>query len=870
MKVLVTGGTGFIGSALLRHLLSANYEVRILARHKKNRFLIEDLDVEIFEGDITNAASVDRAVNGCQAVFDLASVYAFYPFWDRQAKSLYKINVQGTVNMLNAALKYKVQKFIHTSTIATIGKEEDGLPSNENTGFQFAKAIHYARSKYLAEQEVLNYCKKGLPAVILNPAIAIGERDYKPTPSGRIIVNYLNRRYPGYFDTTWAVADVDDVARAHISAIDNGRVGERYILCNRKHYTLREVFSFLEKISGIKAPAIKISYPLLLGFSYVEELLSYTLLKKRPVMPSEGVRFCRMTAVYDNSKALKELHYNPTPFEETLSKAVSWYRKNGYIEPRGFFRIKPDGSPKVRFIMQKLRMHKYTDKLSVDTLVFYFCVLLLQLVQKMGIKAGFDGWRKTTQSYLRTEHSKFMLTAFRLDFWSDLTGSSRAFEAAKDHLIERLSAFMRQQPQFYWKISWHKFYAQRKKIEYCDLASVEFAENGSLKSIKVFFVENLSDELQKILVSGIIKNYNETRNVNDKKRPLALKNELDIWLLTHPQFAQEELRHQAQNFIDRVISSTFIQFEELPKSAEALEEKRFKPPCFIKSKHPGFGLLNIMCRFTADFKEADLWFQYSHMVVDGVPMQEILNSLKRQWGKCGELKFIAPDKLHNSVPELCSTRDTKKGVYQLNDFVDFQSFIRMRRQLNKRYSNQLKGNITVAALFIWELSKYPVFEDIKFAVPVDLRATKDRERTVGFVFIRPSSFLDKDRLDKGFIKFQLEFNRQIKNTVRRRSESYKLLEGYALLPPFSFSATTRFMRPGLSDFVGTLGVTIIKKADLFIGPFSDVHTDGFIAISNLLVPAQDNSRVCSVSIKGPRKKIEAYMKAIKEVAAISI
>src|SRR3989338_248488 len=173
MKVLVTGATGFIVSAIVRHLLSAGYEVRILARTRGNRRLLDGLDVEIFAGNVTSPAAVASAVKECSVVIDAASVYAFYPFWEKQARAMYRINVQGTRNMLNAALQNRVERFIYTSTIATIGQNRDGKPSTEDTPFDRKSASHYARSKFMAEQEVLDCCRKGLNAVILNPAIVI-------------------------------------------------------------------------------------------------------------------------------------------------------------------------------------------------------------------------------------------------------------------------------------------------------------------------------------------------------------------------------------------------------------------------------------------------------------------------------------------------------------------------------------------------------------------------------------------------------------------------------------------------------------------------------------------------------------------------
>jgi len=335
MKVLVTGGTGFVGMALVKHLIRSGYNVRLLARNKTNKFLPAGSDVEIVEGDIISSDDVSRAVKGCSVVFNVAGGYYFYPFWEREAKALYDVNVGGTVNMLKRALEHGVERFIHTSTVATLGKRPDGKPSDENTEIDLKGADHYARSKYLAEQEVLKYCKKGLPAVILNPAVVFGEGDHKPTPSGEIICKFLNRSYPGFFETTWAVADVNDVAQAHIAAISQGKVGERYIICDRRHYSMKEIFSLLEEISGIKAPKIKFPISLLMAFVYVDEFFSRKILKKKPLMPVEGVKHCRKSIIFDSSKAAGELGYSARPFRDSLADAVAWYQKNGYVGLRG-------------------------------------------------------------------------------------------------------------------------------------------------------------------------------------------------------------------------------------------------------------------------------------------------------------------------------------------------------------------------------------------------------------------------------------------------------------------------------------------------------------------------------------------------------
>lgn len=871
MKILVTGGNGFVGTTLVKHLVDANYKVRVLAHHKKNLFHLEGLDIEVINGDITQPEITEKAVRGCSVIFNLASVYAFYPFWEKTAKALYKINVHGTTNILNAAFKNGVERFIHTSTIATIGKRPNGSPSDEKTGFDFQDTSHYARSKYLAEQEVFKFHRKGLPIIILNPGIVIGQGDYKPTPSGEVIVNFLNRKYPAYFDTLWPIADVDDVARAHIAALRSGKPGERYILCDKTHYSLRDSFTLLEEISGKRAPYLKIPYPLLMAFVYTDEFLSYHIFKKRPLMPTEGVKFCKMSITYDNSKAVSELGYSATPVRETLTKAVLWYRKNGYIEPSGFLRFKVRGSKKVVFIIKKLKINALVDKLNPGTIVFFFIVKFLTLLTRIGFKPKEDGWRKVTQSYLRTEKCKFALAVFRLDLWSDSkTTDRRTLELAKKHLIERLASFLQQHPSTHWQLCWKRFSAQRQEKHSIDIVHVKFHKNGTLESLVPYLdPENtidISSQLQDTLVKGIVKGYNKTKDLPDKIRPLILKRQMGKWLLSKPELNTPGINDRSRSFIDRVLSAAYISFEKLTATSFDMHEKRFQAPSFIKYKHPGFGFLNILCRFTSDLREADLWIQFSHVPIDGVPMQEVLRDLKRRWGVCGDFRFPSPGSKQKSTLELCSTKNAKRETYIINDFVDFRPFLKYRRELNRNYAHRLQGGITTAALLMWKLSTYRVFEDIKFAVPVDLRATTHRERTLGFVFMRPNIYFDRYRPDRGFLKFQQEFNQQLRATWKRRSESYKLLDSYSLASPAVYSLTSKLLSSVIGEFVGTLGLTIIKKADLFIAPLSDIHKDGFIAISNFFNVAEDGKKVCSVSIKGPKDKIEQYLEAIKEVA----
>ncbi|HOW59490.1 MAG TPA: NAD-dependent epimerase/dehydratase family protein [Candidatus Omnitrophota bacterium] len=332
-KVLVTGATGFVGSALVRALLKHGNEVHVLVRQRGPSFSnLEGLHVVPHFGDIQSIDSLKEAMKGIKVVYHTAAVYQFFPWWKKTELPIYKVNLEGTKNVVECAKEAGVKKMVYTSSIITIGKSPGKELSDETTPFSASQLnSHYARSKYETEQWVLEEAKKGFPVVIVNPGIVFGERDSKPTPSGEIIVKFLNRKYPGYVDFVWCTADVDDVAEGHIQAAEKGRIGERYILCNNEHYSLEELFRFLEDISGLKRPRIKFPVFIMKVFVYVDEWLA-RFIKRQPLMPSEGLKFCSMLLKCSNAKAVKELGYRTTSIEETLAKAVRWYRDHGYVK----------------------------------------------------------------------------------------------------------------------------------------------------------------------------------------------------------------------------------------------------------------------------------------------------------------------------------------------------------------------------------------------------------------------------------------------------------------------------------------------------------------------------------------------------------
>ena len=325
---LVTGASGFVGSALARKLVAAGHRGKVLLRPTSDHRNVEDLPVEIAEGDLTDPPSLERALAGCDSLFHAA---ADYRLWTRNPESLYQSNVNGTLNIMQAALKSGVKRIVYTSSVATLGLNADGTPADENTPVTFADMIgHYKRSKFLAEAEVKKLVREqGLPAVIVNPSTPVGPRDIKPTPTGRMVLDAACGRTPAYVDTGLNLVHVDDVAEGHWLAYERGKIGERYIL-GARNMTLREILTAVAKITGNKPPRVKLPHNLVLPIAYLSEAWAWLTNGSEPRATVDGVRLSKKYMYFSIEKARRELGYNPREVEEALKDAVEWFRTNGY------------------------------------------------------------------------------------------------------------------------------------------------------------------------------------------------------------------------------------------------------------------------------------------------------------------------------------------------------------------------------------------------------------------------------------------------------------------------------------------------------------------------------------------------------------
>jgi dihydroflavonol-4-reductase len=331
-KAMLTGATGFVGGALFRELLRRNWEVRVLVRATSDRRNLEGYErrFECITGDIADRESVRRAMDGCDTVFHVA---ARYTLWNLRPDEVYRDNVEGTRNVLEVAGDLGVRRIVHTSTVGVLGAPCDGRPANESSWAALSDLQgHYKRSKWQAEECARDLAAKGLPVVIVNPASPVGSRDIKPTPTGKIILDFLRGRMFACTQTGLNVVPVEDVATGHILAAEKGVPGERYIL-GGENLSLARIFGMLADITGRNPPRVSIPPRLLLPMSFFAEALS-RVTRRPPLIPWEAVAMAQRHMYFDNARARRELGFAPGDVKSALERAVQWFRENGYLGGR--------------------------------------------------------------------------------------------------------------------------------------------------------------------------------------------------------------------------------------------------------------------------------------------------------------------------------------------------------------------------------------------------------------------------------------------------------------------------------------------------------------------------------------------------------
>lgn len=328
MKAFVTGGTGFIGASIIRRLLQDGTSVRALVRPDADRRNLAGLDIEICKGELLDESSLEKGMADCELVFHAA---ADYRLWTKDPAAMYAVNVTGTRNVLAAALKTGASRVVYTSSVGTLGNPGNGTPGREDTDVTLGDMVgNYKKSKFLAEREAETFLQGGLPLVIVNPSTPVGPCDIKPTPTGKIIVDFMNRKMPAYLDTGLNLIDVDECARGHLLAARSGRIGEKYIL-GGENLSLRELFGMLAGITGIAAPKFRLPYRPVLMAAHLNAAIS-RLTGKEPLIPLEGVQMAAKFMYFSSDKAEQELGLERKPIKDALVRAVEWFLANGYVQ----------------------------------------------------------------------------------------------------------------------------------------------------------------------------------------------------------------------------------------------------------------------------------------------------------------------------------------------------------------------------------------------------------------------------------------------------------------------------------------------------------------------------------------------------------
>jgi dihydroflavonol-4-reductase len=327
MLAFVTGATGFVGSHVARALAAQGADLRLLVRSGSDLRNIQELQAERVMGDLRDAASLKKAVAGCDVVFHVA---ADYRLWVRDPDEMYRSNVEGTKAILEAARESKVRRVVYTSSVATMGFQSNGHLANEESPVSLANMIGpYKRSKYMAEELAIEAGKSGMDVVVVNPTTPVGERDIKPTPTGRIVVDFLKKKFPAYVDTGLNLVDVAECAQGHIAALEKGRSGERYIL-GGENLTLKQILDRLADITGLPSPKIKVPYVVALATGVVDQVVTGYIRNREPRATIDAVRMGRKKMFVSSGKAEHDLGWKTVPVNAALRRAVEWFQANGY------------------------------------------------------------------------------------------------------------------------------------------------------------------------------------------------------------------------------------------------------------------------------------------------------------------------------------------------------------------------------------------------------------------------------------------------------------------------------------------------------------------------------------------------------------
>ena len=540
-------------------------------------------------------------------------------------------------------------------------------------------------------------------------------------------------------------------------------------------------------------------------------------------------------------------------------------------------KTKDNGSRIRRWV--SFHMTRLIDEWSFNAICFLIFLKLLQLCKLLGAKPSENGWRKITGIFLQGDISKFMLGTFRMTPFSD-GAPPENMPDARERFLTRFGGFLREHGDLHWAIIQKTFRVHRNRLTEIDLLETEFRPDGTLENVRIVFDPRyppssaLSDREIQMLLSFFVRAHNRLAGRNDPERARKLYRKVKRRVL-YLNAANLGKRVEAVHLLRRMMNASCVTFLPLPEGGEedAIRAERLRTPDVTIFRHPGWGLLNVFVRIHPRLDEADLWIQYHHVPVDGLAMQEILNELKKEWGEAGRMSFPAPG---SPAAEVEIRELPQKGLFRARTFFRFDGLLETRRRLNSEYEAEMRGPATIAGMILWGLAKSPQLHDAKMLFPVDVEpgqagaiegsAPQRFERELSLVFIRPADYMTPLEKLGGFLLFQREFNRRLKKTRYRCSEAYEMIELLSMIHPLFYYYAKYLMPREFHDVVGTFGMSVLRDAEVFIAPVTDLQIRGFLAFGRMDMPCDDGGTAGCVSICGTREQIQAYLTALERIS----
>ena len=506
------------------------------------------------------------------------------------------------------------------------------------------------------------------------------------------------------------------------------------------------------------------------------------------------------------------------------------------------------------------RLRKLFDFWSVQNIIVISILKILQFFRNLGAKAESAGWRKVTGIFVRNEYSKFILASFRLKY-TDIKPETE--DQAKELLFRKLRKFILKRHQLNWAVHVGFYSFKRKRIHVCDIMETETDHSGNILRIKPHFDQNVpvagfyGPQINFIL-RHITVVYNTMRYEPAENRVKMVEHALKTWIAAHSGY-DIRVRVLLNRLIDRIMSSVFVFCEIREGKADGKTPSRFHIPDLRRVRHPGWGMLCISARFTEDFSEVDLWWQFSHVTADGAPMQELMNELKSEWGAVGELVY-PPQNHIISIPDIVYCGDK---IFRARVFADFSPLLNLRKKINETVIGNSQEKATLAEIFLWGMSAHPFLRNKKILVPVDM-GVRNGERDLGLLVIRPGKFRKENRTElNGFLKFHKEFSKKMNDIREGHGESDEFLKLCTMLHPFFYHAAKILAPSSLHEILGTVGFSMIRDAEMFVSPFTDFQVNGFLTLGNVSVPTLDGKKAGSLCVCGDKKRIRLHLDALR-------